>query len=578
MRILLLHPEDQVANWLRNGERWDAIFDFGNPAEHSCNSGGTDDCPVLPVPVPKLEDIGPLKEELATGCGRLFDGYGFDWWELISVEFYERMVELLRMEQFAATCEDRDEFFFTRDGSKARILRALCPGRVHVLSGQDAGARAKLRRASRLGPRRALQVLGDKYDGSYRIRRIFSSRPKLSSSPVVLLPSAYENASRMSISYSATIPDLNFLLVATRDSGKVEGLPGNVEYASLASYAPGDLNGRELANLLISWQGLTAEFSATPRLSALLHAGCFDCVPQSIQQGLAIRNAWLQVFASEPVVSVLCADEMNWHTRLPLLIARSRGLPGLACHHGALDWRYKLRETSASVFLAKGHMERDYLVRSCGTAAEKIELAAPPRAQLPASSESRRNSIIFFSEPYEAFGGRGHEYYKQIIPRLTDLAFRNGCELVVKLHPFESRRERKRLAESLLSADRRTLLRIVDGPLKSELIRRAWFGVTIASTTALDCALNGVPAFLCRWLDVSHTGYADQFVKYGVAIPLDSPQQIAEILRMIPDIKRGNPGDLWQAATPGRLRQLILTKPVPKIHAPDLPEMERVWA
>jgi hypothetical protein len=53
----------------------------------------------------------------------------------------------------------------------------------------------------------------------------------------------------------------------------------------------------------------------------------------------------------------------------------------------------------------------------------------------------------------------------------------------------------------------------------------------VESSTAVECALAGVPCYLCGWFDLDLHAYGKQYQKFGAARVLDSP---AEILR-IPD-------------------------------------------
>ena len=573
MKVLILHPDELCRPALAE-DRWDAIFDLGAPpvnTELSTNA-------VLPIPGAQFDDLRAVKQIFGVGLGRILDYAGVDWWDLFCVEFYEPALQLLRLQRFVQTCSRQTEFFITRAGLHSHILQALCPGRVHVLAPSlSAHLRERARRVRRLRPRQIVQILADKHDREYKLRHFFSLRPKLNSEPIVLLPSAYSNASRMALAYAGLLPDVRFLLIATRESGCVDPPLANVRCLPLAGFASGTVEERELQTLLAAWRGFASEFEGDRNLSLLARAGCFDSVPGRLRQGLAIRDAWLRVFAEQPVASVLCADEMNWHTGLPLLIARSRELPALACHHGALDLRYTFLATRADHFLAKGLMEWDYLVSSCGMDKEKIEIAAPARDSTTLT-RTRKDSIILFSEDYEVFGGRCAGFYKQILPALANLAQQHDCELVVKLHPFESKRERTRLVTDLLPADILRRVRVVDGPLNDELMQRAWFGVTVASSAAIDCALRRIPVFLCRWLDFSATGYAEQFVQFGAAKELSSANQIERIPGMLRNFGAPDLDHLWQETGPERLRELILERKAEQGRPYESSTAEHAWA
>lgn len=578
MRVLLLHPEDVYADRLKRAEHWDVVFDLGTLLRLSGDERSSCEHSAHPISRAKFSDLSTIGEAFARGHGQMLDWAGFDWWDLLSIEFYEPLLELHRLGRFVRAFSPRDQFWVSREGIQARVLRQLCQGRVRTLPHRFFHRiRDNAARGLRLQPTQIMQICGDKYDASYRLRRLASRRAQRFSTPAVLLPSAYSNASRTALAYARALPDLRFILISTRQSGRVNDLPKNVSCAPLAAYAHGVRDSAELRHLCGTWADVQRVFEGDRDLSLLLRAGCFTSVPASLSKGLAIRDAWLQVLASHSVAGVLCADEMNWHTRLPLLIAGSRKIPTVACHHGAFDLRYSFRSTAADRFLAKGPMEWDYLVESCGMDQEKIEIGGPPQSHeiLP---HSERRHIVFFSEPYEAFGGRCSGYYREILPSLASLARQKGCKLVLKLHPFESRRERARSAARVLDADLRGALQIVDGPLDNELLQHAWFAVTITSSAAVDCAVAGIPAFLCRWLDFSDNGYTEQFIRFGVAKGLTAQIELERIPDMLKSFVCCPVQNLLRSADPERLRSL-LTGRVPERHILNqLPRKERAWA
>jgi hypothetical protein len=208
------------------------------------------------------------------------------------------------------------------------------------------------------------------------------------------------------------------------------------------------------------------------------------------------------------------------------------------------------------VFLAKGRMEHEYTVRNCGVEAVKVKIGAP-LVNVRTTSAQPKRFIVFFSEPYEIVGGRCSEFYKEILPRLARIASATGYELVVKLHPFESRRERVRLINSVLSERERSVTRVVAGPLSDELLEEAWCAVTVLSTTAVDCTLRGIPVFLCQWLDCSQYGYSQQFAKFGAGAALNSPNDIRQIPALIKNFKPANTNDLCNPITSERLEELL---------------------
>jgi len=196
---------------------------------------------------------------------------------------------------------------------------------------------------------------------------------------------------------------------------------------------------------------------------------------------------------------------------------------------------------SSDLYLAKGEMERDYLVRVCRLPAERVILAGPPLPQsIPAhehvEKERRRDEsplILFFSEPYEVGRLRTEDVYRELLTPLAKLAREFSRRLVVKLHPFESRAERMELVAKVLPPENAALVDVLDGPFTPELVARAWFAVTVESTVVIDCSLLGVPCFLCEWLNYSPYGYTGQYARFGVGRILNSPEQINEIPRLV---------------------------------------------
>jgi hypothetical protein len=241
------------------------------------------------------------------------------------------------------------------------------------------------------------------------------------------------------------------------------------------------------------------------------------------------------VFEREPVNAVFCGDDSNWHTRLPVLLARKHNLPTLDFHHGAFDGRYLLKTLSSDVYLAKNEMERDYLTRICALPGDRVIVgrstsSSPARTRQDTTS---RSNIVFFSEPYESIGGRPEEIYRELLPPLLRLAQEQHCQLVLKLHPFESSRERATLVALALGPELAQAVKIAHGALSSDLLDSALFGITVESSTVLDCTLHGVPCFQCEWLVSTPFAYVQQFDRFGVGRLLRSPAEIAAIPRML---------------------------------------------
>ena len=380
------------------------------------------------------------------------------------------------------------------------------------------------------------QIFLDKYDAGYRWRSRFVSTTRPLSDSAVLLPSAYENVSRMAASYARVLPEQMFLLVATRQSARKFANSGNLQVRDLAAYGKGPSPLRETASILANWERLKPELkSAAPEFEVLLSAGVFDPFPNWFRDCLRARDAWREVLEREPITGVLCGDDSNIYTRLPVLLAAKRKIPTVDFHHGALDGRYLLKTLPCDAYLVKSEMERDYLVRLCGLPPEKLCDAAPPSHPSPLQENRRMSgrSAILFSEPYGNAGLRAEEVYREILPALCRVSRETGHDVIVKLHPFESAADRERLIRSLLSRQDFKLVTVIEGPTSPGLFSRAWFGITIESTTVLECLSAGVPCFLCGWLSLSSYGYAGEYARFGIGEVLSRAEEIDEIPRKV---------------------------------------------
>ncbi len=261
-------------------------------------------------------------------------------------------------------------------------------------------------------------------------------------------------------------------------------------------------------NLGGCWKQLEQSLQEHPAFRLPVHLEILKKGRRWLRWGLAVRDAWTRVFETRSVVGCLSADDANPYTRIPLLLAEQRGIPAVACHHGALDCRMAFKNPRFSNYLAKGEMERDYLERICGVEPSRIRigaaapvetrLAASPAAEEKGQAHERAPVITFFTEPYETDFWRVEAIYREVLPRLCSAARRSGKTVVMKLHPFESARQRRSLVKRILSEDDRKLVSISDAPLSGEILRQTWCAVTVESTVAFECAVGRSPRFPVR--------------------------------------------------------------------------------
>jgi hypothetical protein len=560
MKVLLLHPEDDALDPRWRSRRWDSVIDLGFAGANTYAAWQDHfGCPVTPLPRLEFSAMPPIRKILFSGLGHMLDAHGLDWWELISIRFHEPLERLAGLTRVSAAWDGPVEPSVTRPCFQSRALELLTGRSCRPLSAASESSQKFSRVArtlSNLSFSDVAQIVGDKFDARYRWRRQWTPTPSPSREPVVLLPSAYVNASRTAVSYASSLPYQQFLLVTTRKNGVLADLPANVSARALAAYAGAATSNHECRMLMQRWRDLRRDLLRQRELAILDGCGFFARIRGWLRAGLAVRDAWVRILELEPVSSVLCTDDSNPYTRLPLLLARGRGLPTLVCHHGALDGRHLVKRSPGGTVLAKGEMERDYLVSRCGVPEADIEIGAPPLG-FSSSARAEKTCAVFFSEPYELGGGRCGEFYRQVLPPLAEVAARLGCRLVLKLHPQENRRQREQTLRRVLSHEQAGRFQVVEGPLREDLLSRTKFALSVLSTAAVDCAMRGIPVFLCKWLDRSSYGYLDQFAKFRIGVQLSCPAEIACIPQEVQSWSPPDNQHLWSAIESARFRDLL---------------------
>ncbi len=554
MRILLLHPEDSPLEGPWTNLRWDLIVDLGWAGSSQYEAWREQvGCQFRSVWgfADWKDDVRQIRKTFEVGNGCLIDAEGIDWWDLIAPTRVQRFYELLLLRKLAREISPLAEVWVTRPHPMADTLGKLLGARISAFTepspiGVLSWFQRSAKKVSALTHSQVVRVALDKWDTDYRFRRFFTRSKRASGSePKILLPSAYQNVTRVLMAYASVLPDRSFLLVTTRADGIAEGAPPNLTQIPLAAYASipnHKATEREIAALTAQWQSLETRFRQVPELGCADAAGLFPDCGRILRNGLRIRDAWRAVFERETISSVLCGDENNAYLRLPVLLAKSRGVRTVYCSHGALDTNVLLRGVCSDTYLVKGEMEADYLAGQSGVPRERILLGAPPLAHPRAmeDSELERNRIVFFSEPYELYSGRTETLYRELLPPLCAVARKYGRKVIVKLHPFESAKARSQLVQRILTGQDQTMVEIAKGPLSDRLLRQTWFGLTVESSVAVECALAGIPCFLCGWFDLGLHNYGRQYEKYGAARVLDRPGDVLDIPEML--------GGSWPAA------------------------------
>jgi len=570
MRVLFLHPEDSPWGGVWRYSRWDLIVDLGFASpytyyEWSRRLGAR----VLSIYqfAGQTESYRWVNQVLEHGRGRLLDRTGLDWWEILAVWSYHDLQALYLLDQLRPEiAADQTELATSRPHLFTKILEQTMGLPVHCFQADNRGpmrtVARMLRSARKLRPAQIAEIAFDKWDPGYRVRRHVTKHKQASlADPAVLLPSAYSNVTRSVLAYAAQLPHRRFLLATTRRSAVPEHLPANVTAAPLAAYAaPSSATQEQAVELRSAWEVFLR--TTLPEVDEFRHAanaGLWDYFPAHLENGLRLREAWKRLLECEPVKGVLCGDDLNYHTRLPLILAHRSGLNAVYCSHGALDGGFLFKMPFADSYLVKGEMESDYLQRARAIEPEKIWVGAPGSSTSMGQRYQRGGALVFFSQPYEGEGGRADEIYRELLPRLYSVAHRSGRKMIVKLHPFESKQARKALVTSILPKGVHDQVEIVSGVPPEEIMSRTWSGVTIDSSVAVEGALRGIPFFLCGWLDFMGLGYLQQFAHFGVGQVLNTPESIEQIPEMVAGYRAAPAAmkRLWHEADPAQLDETM---------------------
>ena len=570
MRVLLLHPDDVPLQGESTGSRWDLIVDLGFAGasvyeEWSRQTG----CRVISLHQFSSQDsFRWVKQGLAVGQGRLLDRIGLDWWELLAPCLYQDQQALYLVEQLRRELGPGPvELVATRAHSYVPLLTLVTGWPVRVLavaSNRPSFISRLVAAAQDLGPSQMVEIAFDKWDPGYRFRkRVAKHRRVQLRESVVLLPTAYSNVTRTVLAYAAQLPERRFLLATTRRSGETTDLPANVVSVPLSAYAEVSADTEmETAEMLKAWSALQTELGQTDELRQRIQAGVWNYITPQLEIGLRLRDAWHLLMSSEPVSGVLCGDDLNYHTRLPLILAKSMGRRAVYCYHGALDGGLLFKKSCADFHLVKGEMERDYMLQVSDVKPEQVEIAAPTEDRSDAGrvgfADSATAEIVFFSQPYEVVGGRGGEIYLEILRPLVAVARELNRKVIVKLHPFESVRGRTRLLKSFLSVDEFERVQVSRAPA-SEILPRTFLGIGLDSSVAVECAQREIPYFMCGWLDFNGFGYMRQFARFGVGVLLNTPDEILSIQQRLADFvpDRSRIRRFWQPTDQQRLDQLL---------------------
>jgi len=564
MKVLLLHPKDADPP----PGQWDLVVDLERaPAATYERWGQSLRCPIISFYTfcEPIEDLYRLRTLFQTGLGFVVDACGIDWWDVLPLLNYRALFDVLQAGRMARHIGPRCELFASRPDPRVSALESFFGIKANIINKASGGLIDRARHyadvVSRFDATRLFHIFQDKFDSRHRLRSWLAPPVRGLAEPVVLLPSPYINVSRTAVSFASLLPEQQFLLMITRPNGKLASLPANVCMQSLDSYFVPE-NNAEFETLRNRWEEMKSHLlSSSDDFRAADAAGILAGARGLLRWGLAVRDAWSKVFASQHVTACLCADDFNPYSRIPVLLAKQKGLPSVVCHHGALGAALAFKPHEADFYLAKGQMEFDYFVRVCRIPPGKVVLGGPAEVPLASTSgsDSTRPWMVFFTEPYDLLTWRKHEVYRDLLPRLCQLAESCKLKLVFKLHPFESPKGHRKLLASLLPAHQLREIEVISGPPTPELWQNARLALTVQSTVALECTMLGVPVFLCAWLQMPYGGYVSQFSRFAIGQILESPSDLASLpLRLanyhVPEGIRAN---LVSPIAPSALRSLL---------------------
>jgi hypothetical protein len=563
MKVLLLHPEDRLLP--KQSQGWDLIVDLGRaPAATYELWSRQANCRIVSLYQygRGFEDLYRFKQTIHQGKDFVIDKRGIDWWDVVLPMLLPDMECCYMLLGLAKELDGSTKLYCGRPDPHARALQKFLGVECQILEGGPSAFTRKVRHYkeafSHLDFGQLTQIVQDKFDPEHSVRRRLASKKPATGKRIFLLPTAYINVSRTAVAYAALLPEEQFLLAVARPGGRLASLPSNVRMISLDAYFERS-DTAELTGLIEKWEKLQSrldspEFRMASALG-VLQRGC-----GLIRWGVAARNAWIRLFESENIAGCLSADDVNPYTSLPLFIATQRNIPALAVHHGAIDSRMSVKPLIADFYLAKGELERDYLLDTCRADPERIVMAGPRQIFPGPAASTERPWLVFFSEPYASAGWRMDEVYKDLLPPLCALARQCGLKLVFKLHPFESIKGHRNLLRKLLPQDQLAEIHWIVGPSTAELWSKIRFAMSVESTIALECASREIPIFLCGWLQNGYGGYIRQYAKFGVGHILNSPNEMQNVPQLLATWKKceaAADGKIWQMVEPADLRNLL---------------------
>src|SRR5215813_11710733 len=106
MRVLLIHPEDDLQDGPWASQQWDRAIDLGTAGEESyAAAAAAFRCPIgrLAELRKDFREMHRVRELIRLGLNRLNDPFGLDWWELTSILVHEQFELAFLINELAKT-------------------------------------------------------------------------------------------------------------------------------------------------------------------------------------------------------------------------------------------------------------------------------------------------------------------------------------------------------------------------------------------------------------------------------------------------------------------------------------------
>src|SRR4051794_2360408 len=137
MRVLVVHPEDELLEEPWGCSSWDRVIDLGTTgAECYVNASSKFGCPISRLSEFRhnFQEMRRVRELLSMGMGRLNDSVGIDWWELTSILVHQQLEFSFLLQKVAESLGSSDQVHVTRPGFHAECLRLAIGPRLHTFT------------------------------------------------------------------------------------------------------------------------------------------------------------------------------------------------------------------------------------------------------------------------------------------------------------------------------------------------------------------------------------------------------------------------------------------------------------